>query len=71
MKKWSVTSAAADFDAFWDKVENEGPQILRRRRVDFVIGSRTDLEAQMGKAYKIAPENTHDFWDLDTKSHAL
>jgi hypothetical protein len=52
MKKWSVTSAAADFDAFWGKVKNEGPQILRRRGVDFVIGSRADLEARMGGRYE-------------------
>jgi hypothetical protein len=71
MKKWSVTSAAADFDAFWDKVENVGPQILRRRGVDFVFANRADYEARMGKDYKIAPENTHDFPDFDAKPHAL
>ncbi len=70
MKKWSVTSTAADFEAFWDKVENDGPQILRRRGIDFVIGSRSDFEARMGKDYKIASGNTHDFPDFVAKPHA-
>jgi hypothetical protein len=69
MKKWSVTSAAADFDAFWDKVKNEGPQILRRRGVDFVIGSRADFEARMGKDYKIVPSCIHEFPDFDAEPH--
>jgi hypothetical protein len=70
MKKWSVTSAAADFDAFWDKVKNEGPQILRRRGVDFVIGSRADLEARMGGKYEFAASSTHEFLDLDARPHS-
>ncbi len=71
MKKWSITSAAADYEAFWDKVENDGPQILRRRGVDFVFAKRADLEARIGKDYKIAPGNTYDFPDYVAKPRAL
>ncbi len=70
MKKWSITSLVANYEAFWDKVENEGPQTIRRRGVDFVIGSRADLEARTGKDYKIAPGCIHEFPDFVDKPKA-
>ena len=42
MKKWSITSLVANYETFWDKVEKEGPQILRRRGVDFIFASHAD-----------------------------
>jgi hypothetical protein len=70
MKKWSVTSAAADFDAFWDEVKNEGPQILRRRGVDFVFATRDDLEARMGRKYEFSADSTHEFPELNAEPHS-
>lgn len=61
MKKWSVTSVTADLDAFWKKVEDEGPQIVRRRGIDFVCASKADFEARMGRGYKFAADCTHEF----------
>jgi hypothetical protein len=70
MKKWSITSMCADFEGFLDKVSNEGPQIIRRRKIDFVCLNTTDFEARMGKDYKIASGNTHDFSDFVAKPRA-
>jgi hypothetical protein len=70
MKKWSVTSLVANYEAFWDKVTNEGPQVIRRRGVDFICASPADFEARMGKDYKIAPGNTHEFPDFVDKPKA-
>jgi hypothetical protein len=69
MKKWSVTSLVANYEAFWDKVANEGPQIIRRRGVDFICASPADFEARMGKDSKIASRSTHEFPDFDAESH--
>lgn len=71
MKKWSITSMCADFDGFLDKVINEGPQTIRRHKIDFVCASPSDFEAHMGKDYKMTPENTHDFSDFAAKPRAL
>lgn len=42
---WAVADAKARFSAVLDKAETEGPQVVRRRKRDFVVITREQLES--------------------------
>lgn len=42
---WAATQAKAKFSEVLDKAETEGPQLVRRRRHEFVVMTREQFES--------------------------
>jgi hypothetical protein len=62
MASWQATNAKAQFSAVLDKAEAEGPQLVRRRKREFYVLTREQLEA----CVQSAPEKKKPFvsaWD--------
>jgi PHD/YefM family antitoxin component YafN of YafNO toxin-antitoxin module len=47
MAKWAVAEAKAKFSAVLDKAENEGPQLVERRKRRFVLMTEEELARRM------------------------
>ncbi len=45
MTSWGATQAKANFSAVLDKAETEGPQLVTRRRREFYVLTREQMEA--------------------------
>jgi len=45
MTAWAATQAKAKFSEVLDKAETEGPQIVRRRKQEFVLMTREEHDA--------------------------
>jgi prevent-host-death family protein len=41
---WAATQAKAKFSEVLDKAETEGPQLVRRRKQEFVVVTKDDFE---------------------------
>lgn len=41
---WAATEAKAKFSEMLDKAESEGPQVVRRRKHEFVVISKAEFE---------------------------
>ena len=46
MTTWGVAEAKAKFSSVLDKVETEGPQVVRRRRQEFYVLTKDQLNAR-------------------------
>ncbi len=44
MTTWGATQAKAQFSAVLDKAETEGPQLVRRRKREFYVLTKEQLE---------------------------
>jgi prevent-host-death family protein len=42
---WAATQAKAKFSEVLDKAETEGPQVMRRRKHEFVLMKKEDYDA--------------------------
>jgi hypothetical protein len=48
MASWGATQAKAQFSAVLDKAETEGPQLVRRRKREFYVLTKEQLDARVG-----------------------
>ena len=48
MASWGATEAKAKFSAVLDKAESEGPQLVRRRKREFYVMTREQMEERTG-----------------------
>jgi hypothetical protein len=46
MASWGATQAKAQFSAVLDKAETEGPQLVRRRKQEFYVVTKEQLQRQ-------------------------
>jgi hypothetical protein len=47
MGTWGVAKAKAQFSAVLDKAETEGPQLVKRRKQEFLVMTREQLAEQV------------------------
>jgi len=58
MANWAVAQAKANFSAVLDKAENEGPQLVQRRKKRFVLMTEEELARRTRKCAAATPPVT-------------
>ena len=61
MTSWGAAEAKARFSAVLDKAEAEGPQLVRRRKREFYVVTREQMEE--GKGAGMAKRERESGWD--------
>lgn len=63
MANWQATNAKAKFSALLDAAEAEGPQLIRRRKLTFVVTTEEEFERRMMAAREGKPKKFVSAWD--------
>ena len=50
MASWQATDAKARFSALLDAAATEGPQLVRRRKVKYVVTTEEEIEKRLAEA---------------------
>ncbi len=63
MASWGATEAKAKFSAMLDRAEAEGPQVVRRRKQEFYVLTREQMEQQRSKPAAEEAKPFVNAWD--------
>ena len=63
MADWGATQAKAQFSAVLDKAENEGPQLVRRRKQEFYVSTKEQWIKHSQETASIAKKPFLSAWD--------
>ena len=72
MTPWGAASAKAKFSGLLDAAENEGPQLVRRRKQTFIVTTQVEIERRLAEAKAGKRTNFISAWEaLRPSSGAL
>lgn len=60
---WTATQAKAKFSEMLDQAETSGPQVVRRRKLDFVLMTREEDEKRSAAKSAESPKPFVSGWD--------
>jgi prevent-host-death family protein len=55
MATWQAANAKAKFSALLDAAESEGPQLVHRRKLKFVVATAEEFERRVAEAREFEP----------------
>lgn len=63
MAYWQATNAKAKFSGLLDAAENEGPQLIHRRKQTFVVTTEAEIERRLSEAREGKRKKFISAWD--------
>ncbi len=63
MAYWQATNAKARFSALLDAAESEGPQLIHRRKLTFVVTTEEEIERRLAEARAGKRKKFVSAWD--------
>jgi hypothetical protein len=63
MAYWRATNAKAKFSGLLDAAENEGPQLIHRRKQTFVVTTEVEIERRLSEAREGKRTKFISAWD--------
>jgi hypothetical protein len=63
MAFWQATNAKAKFSGLLDAAENEGPQLIHRRKQTFIVTTEAEIERRLDEARQGRRQKFISAWD--------